>query len=248
MHANMCGLNFGFPYFYAASMIQKPWKRLLVLGILFMKCRLQVFVPGGNLNEGKLVQTKRFQRTIDVMAHVNLHRWFWMWPTFRADDSGWHPTDRPYPFRLLVLLRTTVEKPARGCGTTRKVFNVPFLLDTGSSQIFLCEDDYKILGIEAARNVYIEDVPCRPQISTEHFMDIKLLGTDVLKKTFLFVDYTNLTLHLGFFDQGGMGMKLSARLVYSVSFKIVYLHLILSYACICSHANWPCCNLPSFWG
>ena len=93
---------------------------------------------------------------------------------------------------LLVLLRT-VEKPVSGYGTKKKLFNVPFLIDTGSPQTFLCEDDYKILGIEAARNVYIEDVPCRPQISTEHFMDINLLGTDVLKKTSLFVDYTNLT-------------------------------------------------------
>ena len=95
-------------------------------------------------------------------------------------------------FGGVVLLRT-VEKPVSGYGTKKKLFNVPFLIDTGSPQTFLCEDDYKILGIEAARNVYIEDVPCRPQISTEHFMDINLLGTDVLKKTSLFVDYTNLT-------------------------------------------------------
>ena len=260
-------------------MIQKPWKRLLlVLGILFMKCRLQVFVPGANLNERKLVQTplsaegkahnRRDSRQSSSLVLDVVH----VVPRYPVDDillTDLNHSDLVLPFgnwamceatneapklraeilsglRLLVLLRTTVEKPASGYGTTKKVFNVPFLVDTGSPQTFLCEDDYKILGIEAARNVYIEDVPCRPQISTEHFMDINLLGTDVLKKTSLFVDYTNLTLHLGFFDQGGMGLKLSARLVYGVSFKIVYLHLILSYACICSHANWRCCSLPSF--
>ena len=240
-------------------MIQKPWKQLLlVLGILYMKCRLQVFVPRAILNERQLVQTplaaegkagehnrsdsrQSSPLVLDVVRTV---------PRYPVDDillTDLNHDDLVLPFgswamseatnetpraradmanaglRLLVLLRTTVEEPASGDGTIRKkVFNVPFLVDTGSPQTFLCKDDYKILGIEAACFVYIEDVPCRPQISTEYFMDINLLGTDVLRKTSLFVDYTKFTVHLGFFDRGGMGLKLSAGLVYSVSLKIVF--------------------------
>ena len=112
-------------------------------------------------------------------------------PAARAEFTG--------GLRLVVLLRITVEKPTRA--TTR--LNVPFLVDTGSPQTFLCKDDHEILGIEERDFVYIEDAISKPQISTGPFKDINVLGSDVLRKTSLFVDYSKMTAHLGFFDPGG---------------------------------------------
>ena len=114
-------------------------------------------------------------------------------PPARADISQ--------GLRLLVLLRMTVEK-ASGYKSVKKTFFVPFLLNTGSPQTFLCKDDYDKLGIGDARNTYIEGQFANPCISSGHFEDINLLGTDVLRKTNLFVDYQAGKLHLGFFDQG----------------------------------------------
>ena len=50
----------------------------------------------------------------------------------------------------------------------------------------------------------------RVQKSTEHFEDINLVGTDVLGKTLLFVNYSAGTLQLGFFDQGSAGTTTSS--------------------------------------
>ena len=46
------------------------------------------------------------------------------------------------------------------------------------------------LGLESARNFYIEGSAVRVQKSTEHFEDINLVGTDVLRKTSIFVNYS----------------------------------------------------------
>ncbi|OLP79948.1 hypothetical protein AK812_SmicGene39700 [Symbiodinium microadriaticum] len=119
-------------------------------------------------------------------------------------DIGEEPpvrADIAQGLRLLVLLRLTVEK-ASEYKSVKKTFFVPFLLDTGSPQTFLCKDDYDKLGIGDARNTYIEGKFANPCISSGHFEDINLLGTDVLRKTNLFVDYQAGKLHLGFFDQG----------------------------------------------
>ncbi|CAE7681576.1 unnamed protein product, partial [Symbiodinium microadriaticum] len=119
-------------------------------------------------------------------------------------DIGEEPpvrADIAQGLRLLVLLRLTVEK-ASEYKSVKKTFFVPFLLDTGSPQTFLCKDDYDKLGIGDARNTYIEGYFANPCISSGHFEDINLLGTDVLRKTNLFVDYQAGKLHLGFFDQG----------------------------------------------
>ncbi|CAE7661569.1 unnamed protein product [Symbiodinium microadriaticum] len=74
-------------------------------------------------------------------------------------------------FRLVVLLRLTVEK-ASGYKSVKKTFYVPFLLNTGSPQTFLCKDHYDKLGIGDARNTYIEGSFANPCISSGQFEDI----------------------------------------------------------------------------
>ena len=119
-------------------------------------------------------------------------------------DTGEEPpvrADVSQGLRLLVLLRLTVEK-ASGYKSSKETFFVPFLVDTGSPRTFLCEADYEKLGIGNAKNTYIEGSFAQPEKSSGHFEDINLLGTDVLRKTNLFVDYQAGKLHLGFFEQG----------------------------------------------
>ena len=138
------------------------------------------------------------------LSHSDLSRPFGIWAM--AEDTDQSPPQTRVEItagqRLLVLLRVTVETPAKGYSTTKKTFNVPFLLDTGSPQSFMCQEDYNKLGLDSARNVYIEGCAVNVRKSTEHFEDINLLGTDVLRKTSLLVNYTAGALHLGFFDQG----------------------------------------------
>ncbi|CAE7225335.1 unnamed protein product [Symbiodinium sp. CCMP2592] len=136
------------------------------------------------------------------LQHSDLVSPFGNWAM--KQDTGEEPpvrADISQGLRLLVLLRVTVEK-ASGYKSSKKTFFVPFLVDTGCPQTFLCKADYEKLGIGNANNTYIEGSFAQPYESVGHFEDINLLGTDVLRKTNLFVDYQAGKLHLGFFEQG----------------------------------------------
>ena len=106
--------------------------------------------------------------------------------------------------RLLALLKVTSTKYSQ-VSKTREVVEkwVVFLVDTGSPATFFNDATYTAMqfgGENAAVGNVAGVLFPRPQRSTNHFKDINLLGTDVLEKGTLIVDYPvgNFTWETGF--------------------------------------------------
>ena len=62
-------------------------------------------------------------------------------------------------------------------------------MDTASRQTYFNKKTAEKLNLESANLVLVDDVKVRYQISGNHFQDLNLLGTDVLGKGVLHIDY-----------------------------------------------------------
>ena len=99
------------------------------------------------------------------------------------------------PSKKLLALTNTLRtvgmlpvesRPSKGPST--KLW-VPFIVDTGSRQTYFNKKTAEKLNLESANLVLVDDVKVRYQISGNHFQDLNLLGTDVLGKGVLHIDY-----------------------------------------------------------
>mmetsp|Transcript_51111 Transcript_51111/g.94594 ORF Transcript_51111/g.94594 Transcript_51111/m.94594 type:complete len:270 (+) Transcript_51111:64-873(+) len=86
--------------------------------------------------------------------------------------------------RCIVLLQVSAHTGGNITG-----LRIPFLLDTGSPGTYLCAADSRKLGADHADFVRIEGHLVNVQPSSSHFEEINLVGTDILKKYKVSIDY-----------------------------------------------------------
>jgi hypothetical protein len=119
----------------------------------------------------------------------------WAGLTAKFPAARVHADVRAGETSLFVMndaLRTLALLPVkRGVGphitTTEKW--VPFLVDTGAAATQFTQASVDALGLEPFDRILVKNEPISFHASTKHFLDINVLGTDVLKCARVVIDY-----------------------------------------------------------